>query len=130
MPKIVKPLNNTEVEKAKIKPAEYSLSDGYGLYLRVKPSKVKTWIFNYQEPITKRRTNLTIGYYPVISIAGARTIREEYRALLAKGIDPKAHKEEQERQQAEQNDNTFLKLAQFWKEKRSKEVEPLTMAKN
>ncbi|WGE43033.1 tyrosine-type recombinase/integrase [Actinobacillus equuli] len=130
MPKIVKPLNNTEVEKAKIKPAEYSLSDGYGLYLRVKPSKVKTWIFNYQEPITKRRTNLTIGDYPAISIAEARTIREEYRALLAKGIDPKTNKEEQERQQAEQNDNTFLKLAQLWKEKRSKEVEPLTMAKN
>ncbi len=130
MPKVTKPLTNTEVDKSKPKEKEYTLSDGYGLFLLVLPSGVKTWRFNYTRPFTQKRTKIALGTYPSVSLAEARAIREEYRALLSKDIDPQIHKEEQERLQAEKVDNTFLKLAQRWKEKRSKEIEPLTMAKN
>ena len=47
MPRITKPLTNTEVERAKPKDKEYNLSDGQGLNLRIKPTGAKTWTFNY-----------------------------------------------------------------------------------
>ncbi|MDH2998664.1 preprotein translocase [Pasteurellaceae bacterium LFhippo2] len=130
MPKVTKPLTNTEVEKSKPKDKEYTLTDGYGLFLLILPSGVKSWRFNYIRPYSQKRTKISLGTYPSVSLAQARTIREEYRALLAQNIDPQIHKEEQERLQAEQNDNTLLKLAKRWKEKRINEVEPLTMEKN
>lgn len=130
MPKVTKPLTNTEVDKSKPKDKEYTLSDGNNLFLLILPSGVKSWRFNYSRPHTKKRTKISLGTYPAVSLAEARAIREEYRALLAKDIDPQIHKEEQERLKAEQNDNTFLKLAERWKEKRANEIELLTMQKN
>ncbi|WP_148127866.1 integrase arm-type DNA-binding domain-containing protein, partial [Haemophilus quentini] len=44
---ITKPLTNTEVERAKPQNKEYNLMDGQGLFLRVKPTGAKTWLFNY-----------------------------------------------------------------------------------
>ncbi len=40
MPKITKPLTNTKVEKAKSQTKEYTLTDGYGLFLLVLPSGI------------------------------------------------------------------------------------------
>ena len=50
-------------------------------------------------------------------------------ALLAKNIDPQEHKKEQERINAAKNENTFLKVAERWREKRAREVEETTMRK-
>ena len=47
MPRVTKPLTNTEVDKAKPKAKEYNLTDGKGLFLRIKPTGAKAWIFNY-----------------------------------------------------------------------------------
>ena len=93
MPKITKPLTNTEVERSKPKDKEYTLTDGYGLFLLVLPTGVKSWRFNYIRPLTKKRTKVSLGTYPALSLAQARSIREEYRSLLAQGIDPQEHKE-------------------------------------
>ena len=87
MPKVTKPLTNTEVDKSKPKDKEYTLSDGNNLFLLILPSGVKSWRFNYSRPHTKKRTKISLGTYPAVSLAEARAIREEYRALLAKDID-------------------------------------------
>ena len=129
MPRPVRRLNNTEVEKAKPKDKPYTLTDGDGLFLLVMPSGSKTWQFNYYRPITKKRVKFSLGAYPSITIAQARAIREGYRALLANGVDPQIHKQEQLKQEEESAD-TFFKIAELWKEKRSKQVEPMTMKKN
>ncbi|WP_395340753.1 integrase domain-containing protein [Ningiella sp. W23] len=92
MPNTTTALTDTEVKQAKPKSKEYSLSDGKGLAVRVKPTGTKTWIFNYQHPITKKRTNLGFGVYPDVTLARAREKRADARALLDKGIDPKQHK--------------------------------------
>ena len=78
MPRVTKPLTNTEVDKAKTKDKEYNLSDGNGLFLRIKPTGAKAWIFNYYHPVTNKRTSFTIGTYPAITLAQARQKREEY----------------------------------------------------
>jgi len=115
MAKITKPLTNTEVKAAKAKDKEYNLADGSGLQLRVKPNGSKLWLFNYQRPFTKKRANLSLGKYPALSLADARKESASARELLAKDIDPKAHRDKQA--QAEKNaiENTFIKYAEAWK---------------
>ena len=75
MAKTTKQLTDTEVKTAKPKAKEYNLADGRGLALRVKPTGTKTWIFNYQHPITKKRNNLGFGSYPDVTLARAREKR-------------------------------------------------------
>lgn len=130
MARVTKPLTNTEVDKAKPKEKDYSLTDGYGLFLLVLATGVKSWKFNYYRPISNKRTKISIGTYPEITLAQARTIRDEYRALLAKGIDPQIHRQEKELAQRQDLSNTFYKVAESWRLKRQNDVEPLTMEKN
>ena len=69
MPRIAKPLNDTQLKNAKPKTKEYSLSDGQGLYLRVKPSGAKEWIFNYYKPISRKIlwSGLRAKFFPMKS---------------------------------------------------------------
>ena len=130
MPRVKKPLTDTEIKKAKPKEKEYPLSDGNGLILRVKPNGSKIWLFNYYHPVTQKRTNAGLGMYPQIQLAAARAKREEYRALLAQGIDPQEHKKKALEATNEQIKNSFLAIAEKWKEKKVKEVEASTLEKN
>jgi len=107
MAKLTTPLTNTQVKQAKPKDKEYKLSDSGGLQLRVKPSGSKTWIFNYYKPVTKKRTALGFGQYPSVSIADARILRDEARALLSRAVDPKEHKDDKDRQKSLEADHTF-----------------------
>jgi hypothetical protein len=40
-------------------------------------------------PVTKKRTKVSLGTYPHLTLAKARALRDEYLSLLANGIDPK-----------------------------------------
>ncbi|WP_238374904.1 integrase arm-type DNA-binding domain-containing protein, partial [Aggregatibacter actinomycetemcomitans] len=130
MPRTTKPLTNTEVERSKPKEKEYSLSDGNGLTLRIKPNGSKPWLFNYYHPITKKRTNAGLGTYPALSLAQARSIREEYRSFLAQDIAPQEHKERQQKAAVAHIENSLLAVAERWKAKKAQEVEELTLKKN
>ncbi len=79
MPKIVVELTNTQVKNAKPKGREYSLADGKGRYFRVKPNGSKLCIFNYQVPFTKKRSNISFGSCPSLTIAMARSERTSCR---------------------------------------------------
>lgn len=111
-----KPLTNTEVKAAKAIDKELSLHDGGGLLLFVKPSGTKTWRFRYYHPQTKKRTTLTFGSYPAISLADARQMREAAKALLEKSIDPQFHQQQQREQEQAINLNTFAKVSADWYE--------------
>jgi hypothetical protein len=54
MANTTKPLTTTEVKQAKPREKEHNLADGNGLYLRVKPSGMKLWIFNYSRPSPRK----------------------------------------------------------------------------
>ena len=62
------------------------------MQLRVKPNGSKLWLLDYKRPYTKKRTSLSFGSYPEISIAAARKKRTEAKELLAKDIDPQEHR--------------------------------------
>lgn len=122
MPKQVSPLTNTQVRNARRRSKEYSLADGNGLYLRVKPSGSKLWIFNYQAPFTKKRSNLSFGSYPSVTIAQARSEREVCRTLLANESDPKHARAERDEAQALAHANTLEVVAKKWFKSKSKKL--------
>lgn len=96
---------------------EYNLADGDGLYLRVKLNGSKMWLFNYFRPGDKKRANISFGLYPDVTLSAARERRRECRTLLAQGIDPKLHKEEQiatAQAELEASANTFERMASKW----------------
>ncbi|QIA76045.1 integrase arm-type DNA-binding domain-containing protein [Rodentibacter caecimuris] len=118
MARTTKPLSNTQIEKAKSKDKDYLLSDGKGLYLLIKSTGAKLWRFNYYKPITKKRTEISLGAFPTVQLAEARTIREEYRALLAQGIDPQIHHQQKLQAKLDDFNNTYESIAWAWFEYR------------
>ena len=109
-------LTNLKIEKLKPKEKIYKANDGQGLYLKIRPSGSKIWMFDYYHPITKKRPTLTIGRYPDISLKEARDLVTEYRGLVAKGIDPKAYLDGIKEQKEAEINNTFSKVAVKWYE--------------
>lgn len=115
-------LTDKEIKAAKPKDKEYILSDGDGLRLRVKVNGSKLWLLNYTHPTKKRRTNLSLGKYPALSLANARKNTLEAKELLAQGVDPQ---EERKRHQQERNEihlHTFINVTTKWFEIKQDEV--------
>ena len=77
------------------KPGRYV--DGDGLFLEVSSTGRKAWFFRYQ--MGGRRRDMALGAYPAVSLAVARTARDEARDLIEEGKDPiderRAKKEEE-----------------------------------
>jgi len=114
MANTTRPLTNTEVKQAKPREKEYNLADGGGLALRIKPNGSKYWIFNYSRPHTKKRANISYGTYPDLSLANARKQGDIARELLTQDIDPKEHRDEQERKQKRAHENTLKYTTTEW----------------
>ena len=124
MPRITRPLTNTEVKQAKPKAAMYKLLDGGGLQLRVMPNGSKIWILDYKRPYTRVRTTMSMGPYPEVSIKAARQARDKASSLLAKDIDPKDQRDNQQRKQNAAALNTLHNVATQWLQiKRAKILE-------
>ncbi|MEC6797995.1 Arm DNA-binding domain-containing protein [Photobacterium sp. S4TG1] len=85
---------------------EFTLSDGNGLQLRVRPAGTKSWQFKYSDPVTNKTQKLTLGTYPDLSLANARTKSVEYRELLAQHINPKSFEQTTSRY--------LLTIAELW----------------
>ena len=107
-------LSDTEIKRAKARDKEYSLADGDGLLLRIKPNGSKLWIFNYTRPHTKKRANIGLGPYPALSLAKARDARKQYRSLLIDDIDPSEHRTEQLQQSQDAHALTLERVAAKW----------------
>jgi len=116
------PLTDTQIKNAKPLDKEYSLNDGNGLALRVKPMGSKLWLFNYYRPITKKRTNISLGKYPDLSLAKARVQVAKARELLIDGIDPKEHRENILKAKQAILSNSFEMVASEWLKLKASEV--------
>ena len=66
-------LTALSIQKLVPREKEYTVSDGGGLYLRVKPNGLKIWVVKVTVSTGKRLTK-TIGNYPQLSVAAARNI--------------------------------------------------------
>lgn len=80
------PLTQFAIVKAAAKDKPFKLSDGGGLHLLVQPNGSKLWRFRYR--FAGRENMLTFGAFPTVSLASARSKRDEARRLIADGSDP------------------------------------------
>jgi integrase len=83
-------LTHTAVLKAFSKDVPYKLSDGGGLHLLVQPGGSKLWRFRYR--YGGKENMLALGAFPEVSLATARSKRDDAKKLLAAGTDPSAQR--------------------------------------
>jgi integrase len=123
------PLTATQIQQAKSKDKEYNLMDGEGLALRVMPTGSKLWLFNYYRPISRKRANLSLGKYPAVTLAKARTKVIELRVLLADGIDPKQHRDSILNIKQKELNNTLQVVFDNWYDVKKTSIKELTARK-
>jgi hypothetical protein len=102
------PLNDTQIRKLKPKEKPYKVSDFEGLYFTVTPTGSKLWHMKYR--IDAREKRLSFGIYPKVTLAQARSLRDEAKALLANGTDPGVAKQEQKQRRSAANEQTFPRM--------------------
>ena len=85
-------LTAKQVETAIAKEKEYKLSDGLGLYLRVRTTGAKSWLYCYRLRGERRITSYTIGSLKDVPIKEARVKLKRLRKMVLDGIDPRGTK--------------------------------------
>lgn len=109
-------LTDKTCKTAKPKERQYKISDGGGLYLLVRTNGAKLWQMKYR--FASKEKTLSIGQYPIITLAEARDARLDAKRLLAQNppIDPMANKAENKRKAVRKAENTFKAIALEWHE--------------
>ncbi|KAB7706403.1 tyrosine-type recombinase/integrase [Plesiomonas shigelloides] len=101
-----------QIDTTKPKDKAFKLSDGGGLYLLVNPSGSKYWRLKYR--FAGKEKLLAIGVYPDISLAQARSRREEAKKLLLEGKDPGQEKKLEKLSRQLEVENSFEAIAREW----------------
>ncbi|EPB9717144.1 integrase domain-containing protein [Cronobacter sakazakii] len=123
MAKIAKKLTDTEIKSTKPTDKEINLFDGDGLILRIAPLSKggkKNWYFRYAVPVSKKRTKMSLGTYPHLTLARARALRDEYLSLLANGIDPQVHNNNKANALKNATEHTLQAVARKWLDEKVK----------
>lgn len=107
MAKIIKPLSDVEIKKAKAKEKDYYLFDGEGLCLLIKKNGSKLWRCNFT--FNSKRNTVSFGSYPEISLKEAREKKDELKLKVSKGINPAVSKNDEDDQTM-----TFQIIADKW----------------
>lgn len=111
-------LSDSKIRSAKPKEKLYRLGDSDGLCVEIKPNGKKYWRYRFQW--LKKTQMMSLGEYPIVGLAEARTKRDEAKSLVASGINPIEEKENQKKAKHEEYDNRVLfkdVAAEFKKEK-------------
>ncbi len=119
------PLCDARIRRTKAGTTPVRRSDGDGLYLLVQPSGSALWRFDYI--LQGRRSTLSFGSYPEVSLTLARQRRAEARAKVAAGIDPS--RERREAHEAAAQTMTFAEVADEWLERQKHVLGPVTFEK-
>ena len=107
-------LTDTEIKRAKAAEKAYSMGDGGGLYLWVKPTGGKLWRWSYR--FEGKEKLMSLGKYPDVSLAQARERHTEARKLLATGVDPMALRKAEKTAEKVAVENSFQSVTAQWLE--------------
>ena len=99
------------IKQAKTDDKPYSLVDGGGLYILIKPQG-KYWRYNYR--FEGKQKTLALGVYPAISLSDARKAHQTAREQIASGIDPVELKRTKKISTHLNSDNSFEAIALEW----------------
>ena len=155
MPKVPAPLTDTKISSSKGKSKEYTLADGKGLHLLIKPSGIKVWEFVFTSPVTKKRRKKSLGNYlkednfedhtkktekinfdtltdleilklKSFSLSTARKIRSKLIQLIQSGIDPMEYEKELEQKENANTNGLFQNVMNEWFERQKKILADVT----
>ncbi|WP_195164512.1 Arm DNA-binding domain-containing protein [Mesorhizobium sp. NBSH29] len=87
--------------KAKGHDRPYRKTDGGGLYVIIRPNGAKWWRFDYT--VSGTRKTMSLGTYPNVSLADARSRRDELKKHVAAKIDPITVERERKTQESPQS---------------------------
>lgn len=110
------PLTDIAVRTAKPTDKPQKLFDGGGLFLLANPNGAKYWRWKYRH-LGKEKL-LAAGVYPDVTLRQARAKRDEWRSLLASGVDPGETRRAQRTAVEERSANSFEVVAREWLAKR------------
>lgn len=109
---------DTQIKKAiraaKDQKRVYHAIDGYaGLRLRIRGDNAE-FQHRYSHPLTAKRKEMTLGHYPALTLELARLSYNDNLSLLAQGIDPITHRDNERIEQINSLSNTFEAVADDW----------------
>lgn len=96
--------------------------DGSGLFLRtLEPGRKVYWTYRYR--IGGKDREMSVGVYPVLSLAEARINHAELRALVLKGIDPVGERRKAKAPKPESDAASFGAFSDTYVERKEKRGE-------
>jgi integrase len=110
-------LTDMKIQHLKTEPRNKRYADRDGLVLEIRPSGKKMFLFRFQW--VKKPQTMTLGTYPGLSLAKARIIVTEYRALLDQGMDPRVNEDSKAQL-------TLYAIAEQWYQKNIHRWKPST----
>lgn len=113
-------LSDATVRQARRTGKAYTLGDLDGLSLAVSEQGSRSWHFRYCWAGKQKR--MSLGTYPEVSLREARTVRDQARALLARGINPKLDRKQKRRAVRLADENSFKAIFVMWREHRKLEL--------
>src|SRR5271168_864708 len=93
---------------------EASLRGGYFRGYYITPAGGRLWRWAYKH--RKREKLMSLGKYPIVTLAEARERRDQARKLLANGIDPMAKRKGEKNVERAQTEGSFQNIASLWME--------------
>ncbi|WNN51275.1 integrase arm-type DNA-binding domain-containing protein [Hafnia alvei] len=105
-------LTDAKIRTAKPQNKPYTLNDGNGLSLLIDTNGSKGWRFRYR--FAGKPKMISFGTYGDVSLAEARTKRDEARAQVAQGINPSDARKSDKVALRYSLENTFEAISREW----------------
>ena len=80
-------LTDLQIQKMKRRENRYEVPDGNGLFLRVSQTGHKSWIYRYRFGKEKIPRRMTLGAYPVMTLAKARVMHAQGAGVIDIGAE-------------------------------------------
>jgi len=106
-------LTDAVVRQAKTTGKDYTLTDANGLSLFVSGKGAKKWHFRFTWMGKQQR--IALGSYPEIPLKAAREQRDDLRAQVARGIDPRIHRLQSKVATLAAPTQTFAAVFKVWR---------------
>jgi integrase len=113
-------LNELQIKAAAPRDKEYLLADGEGLYLRVRPTG-KVWVYRYTWH--GKAAKLSLGRYPVVTLAAARKKARAEAEKRSDGVDPREARRVAAERERVAHLNTFERMSRVWHAQAQKDRE-------
>jgi integrase len=105
-------LSDTKIRSAKPAEKPFKLYDSEGLYLIVTPNGSRWWRQRYRWE--RREQTLSLGTYPEVALADARTRGAALRKQIANGINPSTERQGQKLAQRTAAERSYKAILEEW----------------